>query len=150
MKTLIIWLSTLFLAFHATLLARANDLRGPSNYTTAEIWIQHPNKTPAEKLRVSDPHKVAELAAHFPGILGQRGAGPRTPPGEKGTITILFHDKIGDQAQMRVAHLSADLTSWHWRDNPPFTGARPVEDKDTLRKLLDALAAAAKPSPKTP
>ncbi len=82
----------------------------------------------------------AKLAAHFPGILNDRGKGPRTSIAWKSKFTIQFHHESGDKDKMRVAHVSADFSSWRWRDNPPFTGERHVENKDKLQELIEKLA----------
>jgi RNA polymerase sigma factor (sigma-70 family) len=115
-------------------------------YPTADIVVQYRDESGREvrdlqQFRVEDTETVAELASHFPGILGDRGSGPRTTAGKRATFTIKFNHKSGDVSGVRVAHISADYTTWWWRDNPPYTGDREVEGKDQLKSLMEGLAA---------
>jgi len=115
-------------------------------YPTAEVVVQYRDEAgrPVRNLqefRVADAETVAELASHFPGILNDRGSGPRASAGKKATLTIKFNHKSGDVSQLRVAHVAPDYSTWWWRDNAPYTGDRQVEGKDGFRRLLERLAA---------
>jgi hypothetical protein len=117
-----------------------------SAYTAADIVVEYRDAAgkalrPPERFKVDKPADVAALAAHFPGILAERGSGPKKSDAAKTKFTVLFHHKDGDESQMRVAHVSADYSLWRWRDNTPYTGDRQVEGKDQLRKLIERLAA---------
>jgi hypothetical protein len=114
-------------------------------FTKADILVEYRDVSGAQvkhwqKFRVEDAKVVAKLAAHFPGILSDRGSGPRTSSAWKSKFTIKFHHESGDKDKMRVAHVSADFSSWIWRDNPPFTGERQVENEDKLQELIEGLA----------
>lgn len=114
-------------------------------FTRADILVEYRDASGKqvkhwEKFRVEDADVVAKLGAQFPGILGDRGSGPRTSSTWKSKFTILFHHESGDKEKMRVAHVSADFSFWMWRDNPPFTGQRQVENKDKLQELIEGLA----------
>src|SRR5262249_30134580 len=128
--------------------SRASDASPDSKsaYTTADIVVQYRDEVGREvrdvqQFRVEDAETVAKLASHFPGILGDRGSGPRTSAGKRATFTIKFNHKSGEASQLRVAHVTADYGTWWWRDNPPCTGDRPVEGKDQLQSLMERLAA---------
>ena len=113
-------------------------------FTKADILVEYRDATGkqvkhSQKFRVEDAKVVAKLAAHFPGILSDRGSGPRKSSAWKSKFTILFHHESDDKEKMRVAHVSADFSSWIWRDNPPFTGERQVENKDKLQELIEGL-----------
>ena len=115
-------------------------------YPTAEIVVQYRDEVgrPVRDLRkfqVADAETVAQLASHFPGILHDRGSGPRASAGQRATLTIKFNHKSGDVSQLRVAHVAPDYSTWWWRDNAPYTGDRQVEGKDELHRLLERLAA---------
>jgi RNA polymerase sigma factor (sigma-70 family) len=117
-----------------------------SAYPTADIVVQYRDQSGREvrdlqQFRVEDAETVAQLAAHFPGILGERGSGPRTSAGKRATLTIKFNHKSGEASQMRVAHVTPDYATWWWRDNTPYTGDRQVEGKDQLQLLMERLAA---------
>jgi RNA polymerase sigma factor (sigma-70 family) len=117
-----------------------------SEYPTADIVVQYRDETGREvrdlkQFRVDDAETVAKLASHFPGILGDRGSGPRTSAGKRATFTIKFNHKSGEASQLRVAHVTADYATWWWRDNTPYTGDRTVKGKDQFRKLVEQLAA---------
>jgi RNA polymerase sigma factor (sigma-70 family) len=118
----------------------------PSQYTTADIVVQYRDETGREvrdlkQFRVDDARTVARLASHFPGILGERGSGPRTSAGMRATLTIKFNHRSGKASQLRVAHVTADYATWWWRDNTPYTGDRRVEGKNQLQSLIEKLAA---------
>jgi hypothetical protein len=116
-------------------------------YPTADVVVQYRDDSGREvrdlqQFRVTDAERVAKLASHFPGILGDRGSGPRgMSAGKRATITIKFNHKSGEVARLRVAHVTPDYSTWWWRDNTPYTGDRQVEGKDQLRRLLEQLAA---------
>ena len=117
-----------------------------SAYPTADIVVQYRDESGREvrdlkQFRVEDVETVAKLASHFPGILGDRGSGPRTSAGKRTTLTIKFNHKSGEASQMRVAHITPDYATWWWRDNTPYTGDRQVEGKDQLQSLMERLAA---------
>jgi RNA polymerase sigma factor (sigma-70 family) len=117
-----------------------------SEYPTANIVVQYRDETgravrDLQQFRVDAAATVARLAAHFPGILGDRGSGPRTSAGKPATFTIKFNHKSGQASQARVAHVTADYATWFWRDNAPYTGDRKVEDQDQLKSLIETLAA---------
>ena len=114
-------------------------------FTQADIVVEYRDTSGKQvkdwqKFRVEDAEVVAKLAAHFPGILSDRGSGPRKSSPWKSKFTILFHHESDDKEKTRVAHVSADFSSWMWRDNAPFTGERQVENKDKLQDLIEALA----------
>jgi hypothetical protein len=118
---------------------------GPA-YPTADVVVQYRDESGRplrnlQEFRVADAATVADLASHFPGILGDRGSGPRASAGKKATLTIKFNHQSGDVAQMRVAHLPADYSIWWWRDNAPYTGDRQVEGRDQFQRLIERLAA---------
>jgi RNA polymerase sigma factor (sigma-70 family) len=125
--------------------ARAAD--SEPAYPTADVVVQYRDESGREvrapqQFRVTDAETVARLASHFPGILGDRGSGPRVmSAGKRATLTIMFNHKSGEAAQLRVAHVTPDYSTWWWRDNTPYTGDRHVEGKDRLRELLERLAA---------
>lgn len=115
-------------------------------YPTANIVVQYRDETGREvrdlqQFRVEDAEAVAKLASHFPGILGERGSGPRASAGKRATFTIKFNHKSGEASQLRVAHVTADYATWWWRDNTPYTGDRKVEGKDQLQSLIEKLEA---------
>jgi hypothetical protein len=115
-------------------------------YPTADIVVEYRDESGREarvpqKFHVGDAETVAKLASHFPGILGERGSGPRTVTPRGTTLTIKFNHKSGDVGKLRVAHVTPDYATWWWRDNTPYTGGRQVADKDQLRELLERLAA---------
>jgi hypothetical protein len=115
-------------------------------YSTAEVVVQYRDEAGrpvhnVQDFRVADAETVAELASHFPGILADRGSGPRASAGQRATLTIKFNHKSGDVSQLRVAHVAPDYSTWWWRDNTPYTGDRKVEGKDELRRLIERLAA---------
>jgi hypothetical protein len=117
-----------------------------SAYTTADVVVQYRDEAGREvrdlqQFRVEDAETVAKLASHFPGILGERGSGPRTSAGKRATFTIKFYHKSGEASQARVAHVTSDYATWWWRDNSLYTGDRQVEDKDQLQSLMERLAA---------
>jgi hypothetical protein len=117
-----------------------------SEYPTADIVIQYRDESGREvrdlkQFRVEDAATVAKLASHFPGILGERGSGPRTTAGKRATLTIKFKHKSGEVSRARVAHVTSDYATWWWRDNTPYTGDRDVEGKDQLQRLIELLAA---------
>ena len=117
-----------------------------SAYPTADVVVQYRDESgrpirDLQEFRVADAETVADLASHFPGILGDRGSGPRASAGKKATLTIKFNHKSGDVAQMRVAHIPPDYSIWWWRDNAPYTGDRQVEGKDQFQRLIERLAA---------
>jgi hypothetical protein len=128
--------------------SRASDASTDSEaaYPTADIVVQYRDETGREvrdlqQFRVEDAETVAKLASHFPGILGDRGSGPRASAGKRATFTIKFNHKRGEASQLRVAHVSADYATWWWRDNTPYTGDRQVEGKDQLQSLMERLVA---------
>jgi hypothetical protein len=105
-----------------------------SAYPTANIVVQYRDESGREvrdlkQFRVEDAETVAKLASHFPGILGDRGSGPRTSAGKRATFTIKFNHKSGEASQLRVAHVTSDYATCWWRDNTPYTGDRQVEGK---------------------
>jgi hypothetical protein len=115
-------------------------------YLAADIIVEYRDENgkqvkPWQKFRVEDAEVVGKLASHFPGILGDRGSGPRTGDKWKSKFTILFHQQSDDKGRMRVAHVSPDYSTWKWRDNTPFTGDRQVEGKEKLQELIEGLAA---------
>ncbi len=117
-----------------------------SAYTTADIVVQYRDESGREvrdlkQFRVKDAETVAKLASHFPGILGNRGSGPRTTAGKRATFTIKFNHKSGEASQLRVAHVTPDYATWWWRDKTPYTGDRQVKGKDQLQTLMERLAA---------
>jgi RNA polymerase sigma factor (sigma-70 family) len=113
-----------------------------SEYPTADIVVQYHDDSGRDlkQFRVDDAAMVAKLASHFPGILGDRGSGPRTSAGKRATFTIRFNHKSGEVSRVRVAHVTADFATWWWRDNTPYTGDREVERKDQLKSLMERLA----------
>ncbi len=124
-----------------------------SAYPTADIVVQYRDESGREvrdlkQFHVEDAETVAKLASHFPGILGDRGSGPRTFAGKRATFTIKFNHKSGEASQLRVAHVTSDYATWWWRDNTPYTGDRQVEGKDQLQSLMERLAAKNKVDPK--
>jgi RNA polymerase sigma factor (sigma-70 family) len=126
---------------------RAGAADSEPAYPTANVIVQYRDGPGREardlqQFRLADARTVAKLASHFPGILGDRGSGPRgMSAGKRATITIKFNHKSGDVAQLRVAHVTPDYSTWWWRDNTPYTGDRQVEGKDQLRRLLERLVA---------
>ena len=115
-------------------------------YPTADVVVQYRDESCREvrklqKFHVADAESVATLASHFPGILGEKGSGPRKWAGKQATFTIIFKHKSGDPAKTRVAHITPDYSTWQWRDNTPYTGDRQVEGKEKLQKLFERLAA---------
>jgi len=117
-----------------------------SEYPTADIVVQYRDESGREvrdlkQFRVEDAETVAKLASHFPGILGERGSGPRTSAGKRAVFTIKFNHKSGEASQLRVAHVTSDYAVWWWRDNTPYTGDRKVEGKEQLQSLMEQLAA---------
>ena len=112
---------------------------GPE-YATADVVVQYGDGANLQ-FKVADAETVARLASHFPGILGDRGSGPRTGQPQRARLTIKFQHKSGDGAKLRVAHVAPDYATWWWRDNTPYTGSRQVERKDELRRLFERLAA---------
>lgn len=115
-------------------------------YPTADVVVQYRDESgrvvrDLRTFRVADAETVAKLASHFPGILGDRGNGPRASAGKKATLTIKFNHKSGDAARLRVAHITPDYSTWWWRDNTPCTGDRQVEGKEQFQRLLERLAA---------
>jgi hypothetical protein len=117
-----------------------------SEYHTADIVVQYRDESgrvvrDLREFRVANAETVAELASHFPGILEDRGSGPRKSAGKRATLTIKFNHTSGDAARLRVAHVAPDFSTWWWRDNTPYTGDRQVEGQDQLKKLLRRLAA---------
>jgi hypothetical protein len=115
-------------------------------FPTVEVVVQYRDEAgrPVRELqefRVADAETVAELASHFPGILNDRGSGPRASAGKRATLTIKFNHKSGDVSQLRVAHVAPDYSTWWWRDNAPYTGDRQVEGKEEFRRLVERLAA---------
>jgi len=117
-----------------------------SEYLMADIVVQYRDESgrvvrDLREFRVADAATVAELASHFPGILEDRGSGPRKSAGKRATLTIRFNHASGDAARLRVAHVAADYSTWWWRDNTPYTGDRQVEGQDQLERLLKRLAA---------
>ena len=115
-------------------------------YPTAEVVVQYRDEAgrpvrDLQEFRVADAETVAELASHFPGILDDRGSGPRASAGQRATLTIKFNHKSGDVSQLRVVHVAPDYSTWWWRDNAPYTGDRQVEGKDEFRRLIERLAA---------
>jgi hypothetical protein len=123
--------------------SRASDASPDSKaaYPTADIVVEYRDGSDPKQFRVEDAETVAKLASHFPGILGDRGSGPRTTAGKRATFTIKFNHRSGEVSQVRVAHVSSDYATWWWRDNPPYTGDREVEGKDQLQSLMERLAA---------
>jgi hypothetical protein len=118
-------------------------------YPTASIVVEYRDASgrsvrEPKEFEVADAGEVAKLASHFPGILGERGSGPRASAGKKALLTIKFNHKSGDPSKMRVAHVTPDYATWWWRDNTPYTGDRQVEGKDQLRALIERLAAKSK------
>jgi hypothetical protein len=128
----------------------ARSREGASNpepaYPTASIVVEYHDAS-GRSLRapkvfeVTDAGEVTRLASHFPGILGERGSGPRASAGKKAMLTIKFNHKGGEASNLRVAHVTPDYATWWWRDNTPYTGDRQVEGKDQLRELIERLAA---------
>jgi anti-sigma factor RsiW len=115
-------------------------------YVAADIIVEYRDENGKQvkqwqKFRVDDAEVVGKLAAHFPGILSDRGSGPRTADKWKSRFTILFHHQSDDKGQMRVVHVSPDYSTWKWRDNTPYTGDRQVEGIEQLQKLMEGLAA---------
>jgi hypothetical protein len=126
--------------------ARQGAPTSGSEYPTADIVVQYRDESgrvvrSLREFRVADAETVAELASHFPGILGDRGSGPRKSAGKRATLTIKFNHTSGDAARLRVAHVAPDYSTWWWRDNTPYTGDRQVEGKDQLERLLRRLDA---------
>ena len=115
-------------------------------YPTADIEVQYRDGSgrDSKQFRVEDAEAVATIASHLPGILGEKGSGPKASAGNRATITIKFNHTSGEVSQMRVAHVTADYATWWWRDNTPYTGDRPVEGKDQLKSLMEGLAAKSK------
>ena len=127
-------------------LPAGNQQDSTSEYTTADVVVQYRDETGREvrdlkQFRVDDAAMVAKLASHFPGILGERGSGPRSSAGKPATFTIKFIHKSGEVSRMRIAHITSDYATWFWRDNTPYTGDRKVEGKGQLQSLLEKLAA---------
>jgi hypothetical protein len=117
-----------------------------SEYLTADIVVQYRDESgrvvrDLREFRVAEAETVAELASHFPGILGDRGSGPRKSAGKRATLTIRFNHLSGDAARLRVAHVAPDYSTWWWRDNTPYTGDRQVEGQDQLERLVKRLEA---------
>ena len=135
----------LFGANVGDVLVTASAADAKPSWPSAEIVVEYRDAVGRElkhwqKFRIEDAKVVSRLAAHFPGVLGESGSGPRVCRGWKSRFTILFYHRTGDKRQMRAVHFSPDYKSWWWRDNTPYTGDRPVAGVDNLRKLIEQLA----------